>query len=165
MADIGVRVTSTAVGLFQGDNGLPGAISSLSTASSVSFGPFHKDQIRTLNIAPEIAEKTAPVQYPTVHIYCERVTNSLREKFRRFSGKVRMIAEVRVSHSYLDLVEKKSQLMADAVTEVLDAVRGDWGNGMFYTGGYEISYGTVKLGGKNYIQTTKISFEVDVSAD
>jgi hypothetical protein len=76
-----------------------------------------------------------------------------------------MVAEARISHSRLDDVEGSSAFMADAVTEVLDTSRGDWGNGMFYSGGYEIAYSPVKHGGKNYIQVTKITFEVDVSAD
>jgi hypothetical protein len=165
MANIGVRAARTAMAVFQGERGLVAAISAAAREGDIAFAPFHRDQIRMMNIAPELAEKTAPVRYPLVHIYCERVNNQLREKFRRFSGKVQIVAEARVSQSHLDGMEQRSQILADAVTEVLDASRGDWGNGMFYTGGYEISYGMVKQGGKNYLQITKVSFEVDVSAD
>jgi hypothetical protein len=123
------------------------------------------DQIQIVNVAPELAEKTAAVRYPVVHLYCDRVSNTQREKFRRFSGKVRMVAEIRVSQGRIDGIERMSQMLSDAVTEVLDGVRGDWGNGMFYGGGYEIVYGAVKHGAKNFIQLTKVVFEVDVSAD
>jgi hypothetical protein len=46
---------------------------------------------------------------------------------------------------------------------VLDAHRGDWGGGMFFAGGYEVSFGTTKHGGKNFIQAAKVTFDVDVS--
>ena len=36
------------------------------------------------------------------------------------------------------------------MTKALSASRGDWGDGMFYTGGYEVSFGRVKQGGKNF---------------
>ena len=55
------------------------------------------------------------------------------------------------------------QLYVDAVTRVLDQRRGDWGGGMFYGGGYEAVFGAVKRGGKNYLQTARITLEVDAS--
>ena len=165
MSDIGIRVSRAAMNLFCGDQGVPGMVSALSIAADVDTPPFHADQVQLLNVAPELAEKATVARYPLVHLHCERVTNQLREKFRRFSGKVRMVAEARVSQSRMDGIERASQLLSDATTEVLDASRGDWGNGMFFTGGYEISYGPVKQGGKNFIQVTKIAFEVDVSSD
>lgn len=163
--DIGIRVNRAALNVFRGTQGLPGKVGALANQASISAGAFHADQVTTSNVAPELSEKAAVTRYPLVNLYCDRVTNQLREKFRRFSGKVRMIAEARVSHVRHDGIEQASQLISDAVTEVLDASRGDWGNGMFYTGGYEITYGPVKTGGKNFIQITKIAFEVDVSAD
>jgi hypothetical protein len=163
--DIGIRVSRAAVDLFRGTQGLPVTVGALANEASIEATAFHADQVLMSNVAPELAEKAGVVRYPLVNLYCERVTNQLREKFRRFSGKVRMVAEARVSHSRIEGIEGASQLLSDAVTEVLDASRGDWGNGMFFTGGYEAAYGPVKAGGKNFIQITKIVFEVDVSAD
>jgi hypothetical protein len=51
----------------------------------------------------------------------------------------------------------------DAVTQVLDANRGSWGEGAFYAGGYEVSFDPIRHGGKNFIQSAKVSFEVDLS--
>jgi hypothetical protein len=51
----------------------------------------------------------------------------------------------------------------DVLTDVLDANRGDWGDGVFYTGGYEVVFGAVKSGGKNFLQQAKITFDMDVS--
>lgn len=165
MSDIGIRVSRTAMDLFRGAQGLPGMVSALSTAADTGPLPFEADQVQLLNVAPELAEKATVARYPLVHLYADRVTNQLREKFRRFSGKVRLVAEARISQSRLDGIERASQLLSDAITEVLDASRGAWGNGMYFGGGYEITYTPVKPGGKNFIQVTKISFEVDVSSD
>jgi len=55
------------------------------------------------------------------------------------------------------------RLYVDAVTQVLDANRGTWGQGAFYTGGYEVSFEPVQLGGQYFLQIARVSFEVDFS--
>ena len=60
-------------------------------------------------------------------------------------------------------LEDALELYADSVMHSLDAARGDWGSGMFYAGGYEVAFGAVKRGGRNFIQAAKISFEIAVS--
>jgi hypothetical protein len=71
--------------------------------------------------------------------------------------------EVRSSQDRLEGLERQVQLYVDAVTKVLDGNRGDWGDGFFYGGGYEVVFGPVKRGGKSYLQTARISVDVDVS--
>jgi hypothetical protein len=52
---------------------------------------------------------------------------------------------------------------ADAVCQVLDGARGNWQDGAYYTGGYEVVFASVKHGGRNFLQSAKISFDVEVS--
>ena len=146
-------------------NGICPVIAELALESGIQMPFLAPEHLRAENVAPELAEKSVAAKYPAVHVYCEKVSNLLREKFRTFSGKAKLVAEARVSQDRLEGLEQKSQLMADAITAVLDINRGDWGQGMFYTGGYEITYGAVKHGGKNFLQITKVTFEIDISAN
>ena len=98
-------------------------------------------------------------------MYCEKIANELREKFRSFSGTVQLVIEVRHSADRLEGMEYALEQMADTVTGILSASRGDWGNGMFYSGAYQVSYGSVKRGGRNFLQTAKVSCEVGVSVN
>jgi hypothetical protein len=120
-------------------------------------------QIRAQNAAADLAEQGETVQYPTVQVYCEKVVNSLTEKFRTFSGTVQMATEIRHSQDRLQGLQEGLEQYADALTQVLDGNRGDWGSGMFYAGGYQVAYGAAKHGGKNYIQVAKVTFEIGVS--
>lgn len=165
MSEIGIRVNRAAYELFLGERGLPAVVGALAIAADSPIELFEAAQIRLGNVAQELTEKAGHARYPSVHLYCERVTNEQREKFRRFSGTVKMVAEVRVSETRMEAIERRSQALADAITEVLDGMRGSWGGGMFYSGGYEIVYGPVKAGGKNFVQSSKISFEVNASTD
>jgi hypothetical protein len=74
-----------------------------------------------------------------------------------------MAVEVRHSQDRLDGLQDRLELYTDAVTQVLHSSRGDWGDGMFYGGMYDVSFGAVKHGGKNFIQAAKITFEIGVS--
>jgi hypothetical protein len=103
------------------------------------------------------------MQYPTFFIYCEKLNNTLREKFRTFSGTATLTIEVRVTHDRIDTISSALQHYVDALTETLDAIRGDWGEGQLYTGGYQISFGPVKTGGKNFLQVAKATFDVQIS--
>jgi hypothetical protein len=119
--------------------------------------------ISAQNVSVEIAEKAGHAQYPALLVYCEKVQNLLKEKFRQFSGQVHLVIEVRHSQDKLDKIEQNTQMYADAVCALLDDSRGDWGDGAFYAGGYQVSYEPVVKGGKNFLQRAKVNFALEVS--
>jgi hypothetical protein len=120
-------------------------------------------QIAAQNVAADLVDKTAGAQYPVVSAYCEKISNDLKEKFRSFSGSVHLAVEVRHSQDRLDGLEDSLEQYTDAVTQALTASRGDWGDGMFFGGAYQVSFGAVKKGGRNFSQAAKITFEVGVN--
>ena len=124
---------------------------------------FDAAQIRTQNAAADLAERSDPLAYPAVNVYCEKIVNGLAEKFRRFSGGLQMVVEVRCSQDRLTGLQEALELSVDRVMQVLDANRGDWADGMYYAGGYQASFNAVKHGGKNYLQSAKVTFEIGVS--
>jgi hypothetical protein len=115
------------------------------------------------NAAADLTERASAVTYPATTVYCEKVVNDFREKFRSFSGRVQMAIEVRHSQDRLEGLESALEGQTDAVTAALAASRGDWGDGMYYAGGYEVSFGRAARGGKNFTQVAKVTFEIGVS--
>jgi hypothetical protein len=163
MNTLGTFATATVVGLITGPTGMNANLESLGSPDNLVAQPIDTAQIYQQNVAPDVAEKSTVVKYPSVYVYCEKYANKLTEKFRSFSGTVQMALEVRHSQDRLDGLQDALELYVDSVTQVLDAERGDWGDGLFYAGGYDVSLGAVKNGGKNFLQTAKISFQIDVS--
>ncbi|HYM06113.1 MAG TPA: hypothetical protein VEU11_06095 [Terriglobales bacterium] len=139
------------------------SIAQLAQAESLALPPIPANHFFTDNVSSEIAEKSVEPKYPAVYIYCDKMVNDLKEKFRNFSGSIRMAIEVRVSQDRLEGIDRMSQIYTDAVTQTLNQNRGDWGQGLFHTGSYEISFSPVKHGGRNFIKTAKVSFDVDAS--
>lgn len=144
-------------------NGIGPAITQLASATGVALAPIPPSHIVNQNVPVALAEKAHAVKYPVIDVYTNRIRNLLTEKFRAFSGKVRTVAEIRVSQDRIDGIEEQLRLYVDALTQVLDANRGSWGEGGFYTGGYEVLFDPMQHGGRNYLQIAKVSFEVDFS--
>lgn len=140
-----------------GDIQLNTVVASLSTMPPVAVG-----SVTTGNAGAALNEKSLALNYPTVTIYCEKLTNTLKEKFRMFSGLAEMVIEVRQSQDQLQNIQAALETYVSAACQILDESRGDWGNGMFYAGGYEVTFGAVKSGGKSFIQIGRIVLNVDL---
>jgi hypothetical protein len=165
MAQAGSLATTKLFTLLASPQGVPATISVIADLNRTQPPVFTAAQVTAENVAADIVERSTAVRYPSLNVYCTSVKNLQREKSRTFSGDANMMVESRVSQDRLDGLEANSQLYVDAVTMVLDQNRGDWGNGVSYNGGYEVSYGPVKHGGRNFLQIAKIAFTVDVSQD
>jgi hypothetical protein len=165
MANPGTIATTKFLEFLQTPAGLSENLAAVTEVEGITLPEIGAKQILTQNVAQLLAERSLEVKYPTLLLYCEKITNDLREKFRTFSGRARMALEVRVSQDRIEGLERLLQIYVDTVTRVLDQNRGDWGGGMFYTGGYEAVFGEMSHGGRNFIQTAKITFEVAVSID
>jgi hypothetical protein len=131
--------------------------------SDPSIGVSGVRSIVALNASVETSEKAGHAQYPALLVYCDKLSNQMKEKFRQFSGKAHLVIEVRYSQDCLQALETNTQACVDAVCALLDQARGDWGGGAFYPGGYEVTYEPVGRGGKNFLQRAKVGFEVQVS--
>jgi len=163
LTSIAASATSKLIQLLSDPGGLNATISTMALETTASLQPIATRQVFTNNVASEIAEKSEEVKYTALYVYCDKIANTLKEKFRSFSGHLQMAIEVRVSQDRLDGLEQSAQLYTDSVTQTLNQLRGDWGQGLFYAGTYDVSFGPVKHGGKNFIKTVKITFPVEAS--
>jgi len=164
MLQIASAATKKLAGLLTSSSGIPAAIAELSLQGMV-LPAITPHQIISQNVAFELSERSSVNKYPLLYVYCSKMVNELREKFRTFSGDAQMVVEARVSEDRLDQIESNLRAYVDAITEVLDNNRGDWGDGLFYGGGYEVTFSGVKHGGSNFIQIAKVAFILEVSAD
>jgi len=164
VAAVGSKAIQRTMEILSASTGVGAMVAAIAERENVALAAIGAEQVVALNAGPELAERSAGVRYPVVYVYCEGLANLLKEKFRTFSGKVYMAAEVRVTHDRLEGVSRALEHYVEAVTEVLDRNRGEWAPGMYYTGGYKVEFGGVRHGGRNFLQTAKIRFELDASA-
>jgi len=163
MAGITGQLAATLLGkLRSAQDGVNIRVGAIESADSSESAPGIR-HIAALNAGVEISEKAGNAQYPSLTVYCDKLTNSLTEKFRQFSGKAHMVVEVRNSQDRLEGLDAGTQLYVDAVCAMLDDSRGDWGGGAYYSGGYGVSYEPAARGGRNFLQRAKVGFDVEVS--
>jgi hypothetical protein len=160
---IGSLITGQVIQLLVGANGVNSFLGAAVEDNGQPLSPLNRAQVRAQNVAPEIADQSTAMQYPAINVYCEKIVNSLTEKFRSFSGNVQTTVELRHSQDRLDGLQDMLENYADAIMQVLNANRGNWGSGLFYCGEYQVAFGAVKHGGKNFQQVAKVTFEIGVS--
>ncbi|HJT88482.1 MAG TPA: hypothetical protein VJ732_11515 [Bryobacteraceae bacterium] len=160
---LGSLATAKVIGRITGPDGVNAGLAALTAPDNTLAAPLDQSQVRAQNAAADLAERSEITRYPALNVYCEKITNSLEEKFRSFSGKVLMTVDLRHSQDRLAGLQEALELYVDSITEALSAARGDWGDGMYYAGGYEVSLGAIKRGGKNFVQAAKITFQLGVS--
>jgi hypothetical protein len=151
------------MGKMTGPKGVNAGLAALAQPDWTAANLWQASQVRAQNVAADLVERSSGTQYPAANVYCEKLVNKLTEKFRKFSGTAQMAIEIRHSQDRLEGLQDRLELYTDAVAQTLDASRGDWGDGMFFAGAYEVSFGAVKHGGKNFVQPAKITFEIEVS--
>jgi len=160
---IGNAVTAKTVQLLTGPSGVNLTLEALALGGETAVATLGTKQILAENVALELVARATVVTYPAMNVYCEKIVNQLVEKFRTFSGISQMAVEVRHSQDRLEGLQDTVELYTSAVMQTLDASRGDWGGGMYYAGGYQVTFGAVKSGGINFVQTAKVTFAIGVS--
>jgi hypothetical protein len=163
MAGLTGFVTNAAVAMLQSrDLGVNVRIAAMDQADS-TLTTLGICEVIASNTPLEISEMAGPAVYPALAVYCDRMSNTMKEKFREFSGTAHLVIEVRHSQALLTNIENNLQTYVDAVCALLDDSRGDWGGGLFYSGGYDVAYEPVARGGKNFLQRAKVGLDVEVS--
>lgn len=165
MPEIARITTTKLMDILIGPEGVPAAVTAIAEERNIPLAAVSVKQIIAQNVTPELSERSTVSNYPLVYVYCSKVANQLREKFRAFSGDAEMVIETRTSQDRLEDIQTNLHSYVDAVTQVLDDNRGDWEDGVFYAGGYEITFGAVKHGGRNFLQAAKISFVLQISTN
>jgi hypothetical protein len=163
MARIQTLVTQRLAELLRADDGLAASCAELQESGEATASGMDTPVLLEQFITADLAEKAGCVKYPVIHVFCDRVVNKLTEKFRTFSGTATLAIDVRVTHDHVSDLQQALAFYVEAVTEVLHRRRGDWGDGVFYTGGYEIAFHPVKRGGRNHLQSAVITLEVHIS--
>ncbi len=105
MAGLSGMLTSMVVSkLTSAVDGVNARVAAIETADP-SVQTIGIQTVITQNASVDISEKTGHAHYPALLVYCDKVSNTLKEKFRQFSGKAHMVVEVRHSQDQLTAIE------------------------------------------------------------
>jgi hypothetical protein len=163
MAYVASAVTRAFLDLLNAKSGVAGQLALRLQLGELRLPEVPFPGIAEQHTAVDLSDRAQGHKYPQVLVYCERIQNLQTEKFRRFSGRADLVAEVRHSQDRLEELEERTHLYVEAVLAVLEDCRGEWGAGIYYCGKYEVKFEAVKRGGKNFVKVARVSVPVEIN--
>jgi hypothetical protein len=138
-------------------------INALAISSRVALPGITSTGVVLSSASAEIADKDFQLTYPRVCLYSTAVKNTQIEKFRSLSGIVSVTAELWASANLLQDTDQWIHFYVEALTIILRQSIGDWGDGIFFSGVYDVHFQPLKLGGFGYVESAKVICNVNVS--
>ncbi len=165
MTPLSLIAAQTFLAKLTNADALEQQITAISTGINTVIPPITSEQVVLSSIPTELADKNVQLNYPRVCIYSSNLKNSRLEKFRSFSGQLTIVAEIWASGDLITDVDTWIHFYVEGVTNILQSNTGDWGNGMFYSGIYDVQFQPPKPGGLGFIEAAKLTFAVNVSVN
>ncbi len=150
-------------GLLTNSNALQQAVAALASACSVNVPTITSAQVVMSSASTDLGDLNLQLDYPRICIYSSAVKNTQIEKFRSFSGSVTITAEVFASGNLISDIDQWIHFYVEGVTQILRQNIGDWGNGMFFPGIYDVQLQAPKAGGLGFVESAKVSCSINVS--
>jgi hypothetical protein len=144
-------------------DGLGSSLEALRTSYPLPLTEFEGTPVEIIRAPAEMEEKARTVKYPRFALWVEKIENGREERFRRFSGTLKALIEIRVSQDRLEGITESLYWYVDAVRDVIERKAGCLGEGLVLTGEYEVQVEGVKKGGLNYLQSAKVVCPVVMS--
>jgi len=150
-------------GLLTTNDLLAQTITSLAQAAGITIPVISSDQIVVSSAARELGDREIEFNYPRVCVYSSQMKNTQEEKFRSFSGGIVMAADIWASGNLLDDSDQWIHYYIEALTAILRANRGDWGDGFLFSGIYDVQLQPPKIGGFGYVELARVTCGLNVS--
>ncbi len=149
--------------LLTAGNALEGQISAIADGSNTSVPNIAANQVVLSSATPDMGDKSLQFTYPRICLYSTGLKNTHTEKFRSLSGTISVIADVWASGNLLQDTDTWIHFYVEAVTNILRQHIGDWGDGLFFSGTYDVQFQPPKAGGFGFVESAKVTCNVNVS--
>lgn len=163
MTPITLLVAQKGMNLLTGSSGLTSQISALAQAGNTTIPLIEPNQVVLSSASPAIGDKDVQLTYPRVCLYVTGLKNTNVEKFRSLSGSVSLVIDLWASAALVTNSDVWIHYYVEAVTNLLAANIGDWGDGVLFGGSYDVQFTAPNTGGLGYVQSAKITVSLNVS--
>lgn len=163
MLPLTLRAPEKVVGLLTNNSALQMAVNAIAEQAGQNVSPIANSQIAVTSLSPDLADKNAQMTYPRVCVYSTQVKNTQAQKFRTFSGSVAVVIEIWFSGNLLEQTGTGLHYYLEAVSAILRANQGDWGDGFHFSGLYDVQMQTPKPGGFGFVESARVICSLDVN--
>jgi len=163
MLPLTILAAQKVADLLTARNALQEQIAAIAASCNLNVPVISSEQVLLSSASVDIADKNVQLTYPRVCLYCGTVKNSQIEKFRSLSGTVAVAAEIWSSGNLVSDTDQWIHFYVEAFTDLLRQNIGDWGDGFFFSGVYDVQFQGPKAGGIGFTQSAKVTCSLDVS--
>jgi hypothetical protein len=149
--------------LLTNGNALQQQISTITSATGATVPLITTAQIVLSSTPPGMGDKDLQLTYPRICLYAAGVKNTQKEKFRSLSGTVSVTAEIWASGDLISQTDQWIHYYVEAVTDILRQNIGDWGDGLFFSGMYDVQLKPPKPGGLGFVELATVTCVLNVS--
>ncbi len=150
-------------GLLTTNDLLAQTIAALAQTAGVAVPLITSGQVALSSAAREIGDREIELNYPRVCVYSSHMKNTQQEKFRSFSGGIVVVADIWSSGNLVDDSDQWIHYYVEALTAILRANLGDWGDGFLFSGIYDVQMQPPKVGGFGYVELARVTCGLNVS--
>jgi len=151
------------VSLLTTNSALQMAVNAIAEQTGQVLPPIANTQIVITSISPDLADKNAQLTYPRVCVHATQVNNTHMEKFRSFSGGLVVVTDLYFSSNLITPTETGLHYYLQGIASILQANEGDWGDGFYYSGLYDVQLQPAKAGGFGFVESARITCALDVN--
>jgi hypothetical protein len=163
MAPLTILTAQKLVDLLTSNASIETEVSFLSASSGIEVPLIPASQVYLSSAPAGMADLQQQLGYPRITVSSTRVNNTQVEKFRTLSGKVTVTAQIAATADLVTDVDTWIHFYAEAVTNILRENRGDWGDGVFFSGAYEVIVQPPAAGASGFLQLASVNIDVGVS--
>jgi hypothetical protein len=138
-------------------------ITSLAQEAGITMPVISSGQVVVSSAARDLGDREIEFSYPRVCVYSSQMKNTQEEKFRSFSGGIVVVADIWASGNLLGDSDQWIHYYVEALTSILRANRGDWGDGFLFSGIYDVQLQPPKIGGLGYVESARVTCGLNVS--
>lgn len=146
--------------LLTGDSALAQKLASLSSSNGVSVPPIDSAHVYLSSATNDVGDSESRLGYPRVCVYSSGFKNSQFEKFRSLSGSVTTILDVWSSANLVEETDRCIHYYVEGLSALIRDSSGDWGDGLFFSGVYDVQFQSPKTGGFGFVQLARVRFDL-----
>lgn len=163
MLPLTILAPQKVLNLLTAANALQQKVETIAGSTNIILPVITSAQVVLSSAPPNMGDEDLQLTYPRVCVYSAAVKNTQIEKFRSLSGTISVTAEVWASGNLISETDQWIHYYVEGVTEILRQNIGDWGDGMFFSGMYEVQLQAPKVGGFGYVESAKVICSLNVS--
>jgi hypothetical protein len=151
--------------LLTADSALANELVSVAASGGTSIPAIDSAHVLLSSVVNDIGDTDSRLGYPRVCLYSSGFKNSQIEKFCSISGSVNATADIWTSANLVEDTDCWIHYYVEAVSSLLRKSVGDWGDGVFFSGIYDVQFQSPRTGGLGFIQLARLKIDLLVSQE